>query len=115
MKWESGQDFVVRISAYDASGKRVEKPQISFAISNTDIADIISSGTKSFTGDDNKHYTYEIVIRVKKPGKFALNVTAKDQKKAKRKVSFGAYDGMSVLICNPLFYILTDETVLRTF
>ncbi|MBQ8592520.1 MAG: Ig-like domain-containing protein [Lachnospiraceae bacterium] len=97
MKWENGQEFVVRINAYDAAGKRMENPQISFAISDTDIADIKSSSIKTFTGDDNKRYTYELVVRLKKPGKFALAVTAKDQKKITRKVSFGAYDGMPIL------------------
>lgn len=97
MKWESGQEFVLRVTPYDASGERIENPQIAFATSDTNVAYVKSSGMKSYTGDDNKKYTYEIVVRVMKPGKFSVIGTALDQKQVSRKISIGAYDGMPIL------------------
>lgn len=100
MKWEggqNGQDFVLRIAAYDAKGNRIVTPSINFTTSDTGLAYVRQAALKSYTGDNNKKYTWEIIVRVVKPGKFSVIGTAQDEKKVSRKLDFGVYDGKPIL------------------
>lgn len=102
MAWTAGQEFVLRVTAYDAVGNRLENPQITYTTSDSDIAYIKPQGLKSFTGDNKKNYTWQVVVRAVKAGKFSLTATAKDQTKTARKLTFGAYDGTPVLASDGL-------------
>ncbi|MBO5030953.1 MAG: Ig-like domain-containing protein [Lachnospiraceae bacterium] len=109
----SSQSIVLRVRAYGAGNNTIQNPQLSFASSDTNIAVIKSQTKKTFGSGENKYEVWEAVVTVKSAGRFSVSVSAKDQKKYSRKISFAACSGNPILISDGLGTINKNADILK--
>lgn len=90
--------FVLRVMPCDAQGRKMEGTDIKVESSDTSRAKVSKVEAKKYTENNKKYYAFEVTVSVQKPGKFSITATAKDETKVSRKLDFGAYDGMPILV-----------------
>lgn len=91
-EFKEGSTFKLRAIPYNADYKIMTGEELSFKLSDTSLAEIISK-------DDAKNI---ITVKVKKAGKFKITCTANDKMHASSQVSFGMYSGTPVLEADSL-------------
>ena len=93
----AGQKFVLRVTAYGENNDVIANPQIAITSSDSNLAEVTS--VKALASNKN---VMEVVITVKKAGRFSINFVAKDQMKASRGINFVAYSAKPILASKDL-------------
>lgn len=108
---QSGQKFVLRVTAFGAYNEAIRNAKLSFTSSDKALAEVVSQTKKEFTSENGKYEAWEVVVAVKNPGRFSINVTSQDQKKGSRSMSFAAYSAKPILTSNKIGTINRNSTV----
>lgn len=109
----SGQNIVLRVTSYGANSRMIQNPQLSFTSSDSNVALVKSQTRKTFGSGEDKYEVWEAVVTVKRAGRFAITVSAKDQKKYSRKIAFGAFSGEPILASDGLGTINTNADIVK--
>lgn len=91
-EYKTGKTFRLKAYAYDAEQKLIKNASLSFAVSDSSIAEITE--TKSLKDNAGKYIT----VTVKKPGTFKITCMANDKMHRNRQAAFGIYSGDPVLL-----------------
>lgn len=96
----SGQKYVLRTIAFGSHNDAIQNAKLAFVSSDKTLAEVVSQTKKTFTSEDGTYEAWEIVIAVKKPGRFSISITSQDQKKYARSVAFAAYSAKPIVTEN---------------
>lgn len=107
-----GQKFALRTILYGADGDNMQTEKLKMSVSDTNIAQVESSGyaTKIGSGSDVM-YVYDSTIVVNKAGTFSVTMQATGEKETKRTVQFAAVSGKPSLVGNSFGSINKNRVV----